>query len=125
MGRKREREKPDPPYPHYPLSSCRLGALNLKRKRVLPRSHARKGAPWGGMPKLNLEYDPFVDSASLKRLLKDLALGILQGRLYPRQASTVRSLVGMWVRVDDHALLEQLERRITALEVAKAEVRNA
>lgn len=92
-----------------------------KPKKV---SSARKGGPIGGsLPKLALDYDPFTDSASLKRLLKDLALGLLQGRLYPRQASTVRSLVGMWVRVDEHAKLEALEARIEALEKDRGQVK--
>jgi hypothetical protein len=68
---------------------------------------------------LRLSYDPFVDSVSLKQLLKDLALSVLAGKLYPRQASTVRSLVGMWVRVDEHERLALLEKRIEQLEASE------
>lgn len=79
-------------------------------------SHPDKGAPRGGMLGIHLSYDPFVDSAGLKHLIRDLALGVLQGQLYPRQASTVRNLVGMWVRLDEHERLDSLEKRIELLE---------
>jgi len=69
-----------------------------------------------GGPYLSLNYDPFTGSVGLKRLLKDLALGVLSGQLTPRQASSVRSLVSMWVRVDEHSEVERLERRIARLE---------
>lgn len=40
----------------------------------------------------------------------------MAGELYPRQAGTVRSLVGMWMRVDEHERLDALEARIEQLE---------
>ena len=71
------------------------------------------------MPSVPVTFDPFEGPASLKKLLRYMAIKVLKGELYPRQASTVRALVGMWVRLDEHERLDLLEKRIEQLEATK------
>lgn len=75
-------------------------------------SSERKGDPRGGA----VAYEPFENPGNLKRFLRDLSVGVLSGKLYPRQASTIRACIGMWIRLDEHSRLDDLEKRIEALE---------
>ena len=75
----------------------------------------RKLRVWSLLP-IELEYDPFEDAVSLKRLLADLASLVLQGRLHHRAASAVRLLVLGWIAVDEHQRLDAVEARLTELE---------
>ena len=68
---------------------------------------------------VQLEYDPFADAASMKRLLADLATLVLEGRLHHRAASAVRLLVLGWIQVDEHERMDELEKRIEELERQK------
>jgi hypothetical protein len=73
------------------------------------------------MPSLGrLSYDPFESPASMKRLLADVCLAVLEGRLWPRQASVARALVRGWINVDEYASIPALEARIRALEEKQA-----
>ena len=83
-------------------------------KPVLPSLPIPKGGPI-----LDLDYDAFADSGSLKRLLKDLALAVLSGKISTRQAGSVRSLVSAWIRLDEHGRIERLEKKIKTLEEKK------
>lgn len=65
---------------------------------------------------VELSYDPFEDGESMKRLLGDLTVWVLSGRVFHRQAGTVRNLIQQWIRVDEHERLDRLEKRIEALE---------
>ena len=47
----------------------------------------------------------------MKRLLHDLTLWVLSGRLFHRQASTVRGLIQQWIRVDEHSRLDEIDER--------------
>jgi len=80
-----------------------------------PLLGAKKGDPRGG----TVPYEPFENPANLKRFLRDLSLAVLSGKLYPRQASTIRACIGMWIRLDEHSRLDDLERRIEALEATR------
>jgi len=86
----------------------------MKSNRAKPafRQNAQKGDPRGG----TVPYEPFENPTNLKRFLRDLSLGVLSGKLYPRQASTIRACIGMWIRLDEHSRLDDLERRIAILE---------
>jgi len=77
-----------------------------------PLPSGKKGDPTGG----TVPYEPFENPANLKRFLRDLSLGVLSGKLYPRQASTIRACIGMWIRLDEHSRLDDLEKRIEVLE---------
>jgi hypothetical protein len=68
---------------------------------------------------IQLEYDPFQDSASMKRLLADLAKFVLRGEIHHRTASAVRGLVKQWLEVDEHQRMDELEGRIEELEREK------
>jgi len=81
---------------------------------VLPLS-ARASAS-GGPQSLVLDYEPLSSVANQKRLLSDLVHWVLSKRIHHRQAATVRGLIQMWIHVDEHEKLEDLERRIAALE---------
>ena len=83
---------------------------NEPRKRSL--ADGKKGDPRGG----TVPYEPFENPTNLKRFLRDLSLGVLSGKLYPRQASTIRACIGMWIRLDEHSRLDDLEKRIEVLE---------
>jgi hypothetical protein len=50
-----------------------------------------------------LDYDPWV----------------LAGKIHHRLAGTIRSLIGMWVKVDEHETLPELKKRVEALEKAR------
>ena len=78
-------------------------------------SSKEKGDPRGG----TVAYEPFKNASNLKRFLRDLSLGVLSGKLYPRQASTIRSCIGMWLRLSEYEKIPELEKRIQVLE-AKA-----
>jgi hypothetical protein len=67
-----------------------------------------------------LDYDPFESSANTKRLLLDLVTWTLAGKIHHRLASTIRNLVGMYIRIDEHEKLDAIEQRLTELEKAKA-----
>lgn len=65
---------------------------------------------------LVLNYDPYESPAAMKRLIGDLTEGVLRGTLHHRSASAVRSLVRVWIDVDLHEKLPELEKRIEVLE---------
>ena len=48
--------------------------------------------------------------------MADLVHWVLSKRIHHRQAATVRGLIQMWIHVDEHEKLEDLEKRIEALE---------
>jgi hypothetical protein len=69
------------------------------------------------MPSLGrLSYDPFQTPENMKRLLRDVCLAVLEGRLWPRQASVARALVKGWISIEEYAKIPELERRIAELE---------
>ena len=63
-----------------------------------------------------LTYDPFESPANTKKLLFDLVTWVLAGKIHHRLAGTIRNLVGMWVKVDEHEKLVEIEERLTKLE---------
>lgn len=66
-----------------------------------------------------LDYDPFENPANTKRLLLDLVTWVLAGKIHHRLAGTIRTLIGMWVKVDEYEKLPELEKRIQALEKSR------
>jgi hypothetical protein len=68
---------------------------------------------------VQLDYDPFQDAESMKRLLHDLTLWVLSGRLFHRQASTVRGLIQQWIRVDEHSRLDEIDERLRKMEAER------
>ena len=82
-------------------------------------SEAEKRLRVRSMMPVELDYDPFADSASMKRFLGHLTDLVLQGRIHHRAASACRLLVLGWVAVDEHERMEALERRIEELEKMK------
>lgn len=67
-----------------------------------------------------LTYDPFENPQNTRRLLLDLVTWTLGGKIHHRLAGTIRNLIGMWIRVDEHERLDEIERRLSELEKAKA-----
>jgi hypothetical protein len=67
---------------------------------------------------VTLDYSPFESPANMKRLLADLAVWILAGRIHHRQASACRALVQAWIGVDEHERLDKIEERVRMLEGA-------
>lgn len=68
---------------------------------------------------VTLDYDAFESPANMKRLLADLTVWILAGRIHHRQASACRALVTAWIGVDEHERLDKIEGRVKALEGVK------
>jgi hypothetical protein len=69
---------------------------------------------------IELDYDPFLGPENMKKLISDLTVWVLSGRVFHRQASTVRGLIQQWIKLDEHQKLDGLERRLSELEQAKA-----
>ena len=65
-----------------------------------------------------IRYDVLEDVANMKRFLKDLIAWTLSRRILPRQASTCRACLETSLRVDEHQLVEDLQKRMEALEKA-------
>lgn len=63
-----------------------------------------------------LDYDPFANGANTKRLLFDLVTWTLAGKIHHRLAGTIRNLIGMYIKVDEHARLDSIEQRLSELE---------
>ena len=68
---------------------------------------------------IELDYDPFSTPENMKKLLGDLTIWVLSGRVFHRQASTVRGLIQQWIRLDEHEKLDAIEQRLSELEKAK------
>jgi hypothetical protein len=66
-----------------------------------------------------LDYDPFESPANTKRLLLDLVTWVLAGKIHHRLAGTIRTLIGMWVKVDEYEKLPEIEKRLAELEKAR------
>lgn len=77
-------------------------------------SSSRKRKTIGG---LALDYDPFESSDAMKRLVKDVTLGVLSGQVYPKVGAVVKGMVAAWIKVDEHARLDKIEKRLKAIEV--------
>ena len=63
-----------------------------------------------------LSYDPFESPANTKRLLLDLVTWTLAGKIHHRLAGTIRNLIGMYIKVDEHERLDSIEERLGELE---------
>jgi hypothetical protein len=66
-----------------------------------------------------LDYDPYESPKMMKKLVHDLTLGVLEGRLAHRVASACRGLLRTWIDVDLHEKVPELERRVSELERAR------
>jgi len=98
------------------------------------RASSRSSASSGGSPSvsdverrlrvrsmlpIDLEYEPFESTQSMKRLLRDLTVWVLARRIHHRAASAVKGLLRTWIDVDLHEKLPELEKRIEELEKAR------
>jgi hypothetical protein len=68
---------------------------------------------------VTLDYEPFASPVNMKRLLADLTIWILAGRIHHRQASACRALVQAWIGVDEHERLDGIEQRVKELEESR------
>jgi hypothetical protein len=67
-----------------------------------------------------LDYDPFQDPDSIQRLIHDLSISVMDGSLLPKQASVIRSLIAVWIKVDEHKRIDRLELRVKAIEEGRS-----
>jgi len=65
---------------------------------------------------IDLEYEPFESTQSMKRLLRDLTVWVLAAKIHHRAASACRGLLRAWIDVDLHEKVPELERRVEVLE---------
>ena len=93
----------------------------LRGSKGKASSYDKSANSRGGPHLLPIEvpYDVLEDAASMRRFLKDLIAWTLGRRILPRQASACRACVETSLRVDEHEVLERLEKRLADLEAAQ------
>jgi len=102
-GRVKKLEEPTPSVPS-PMFEATLAERRLRVRSMLP---------------IDLGYEPFESTQSMKQFLGDLTVWVLAAKIHHRAASACRGLLRTWIEVDLHEKVPELEKRIEQLE-AKA-----
>ena len=107
---------------------------NTHKTRASPsRSGSAGGSPFSDVERklrvrsllpLTLDYEPLESPANMKRLLGDLTRWVLERRIHHRAASACRGLIQCFIAVDEHEILEALEKRVKSLEESRGVTSN-